>query len=148
MAPQPRGRKLEDTMSAAVAWDLSPAPVRVPARTARPRLRLVPTGDAVPTRPAGPVRLTRAGRLAITLAVATALLALAFVAFGGGASGASGTVIDHATTVAEGQTLSQIAATELPSLPVGEAVAQIQLANNLSSAHVHAGQVLVIPAAG
>ena len=147
MAPQPQGREMEDTMSAAVAWDLSPAPVRVPARPARPRLRLVPTGDAVPTRTAGPVRLTRAGRLAITLTVAAALLALAFVAFGGGASGAA-TVIDHATTVAEGQTLSQIAATELPTLPVGEAVAQIQLANNLSSAHVHAGQVLVIPAAG
>ena len=147
MAPQPQGREMEDTMSAAVAWDLSPAPVRVPARPARPRLRLVPTGDAVPTRTAGPVRLTRAGRLAITLTVAAALLALAFVAFGGGASGAA-TVIDHATTVAEGQTLSQIAATELPTLPVGEAVAQIQLANNLASAHVHAGQVLVIPAAG
>jgi LysM domain-containing protein len=147
MAPQPQGREMEDTMSAAVAWDLSPAPVRVPGRPARPRLRLVPTGDAVPTRTAGPFRLTRAGRLAITLTMAAALLALAFVAFGGSASGAA-TVIDHATTVAEGQTLSQIAATELPTLPVGEAVAQIQLANNLASAHVHAGQVLVIPAAG
>ncbi len=70
------------------------------------------------------------------------------MAVGGGAGGASATAIDHATTVAEGQTLSHIAATELPSLPVGEAVAQIQLANNLSSAHVHAGQVLVIPTAG
>lgn len=135
-------------MSAAVAWDLSPAPVRVPvrvpARPARPRLVLVPTGDALPAASTRRVHLTRAGRLAITLAVAAAAVLLALTMFTGGAA----PVIDHATTVEQGQTLSQIAAEQLPQLPVAEGVAQIQLANNLSSSEVHAGQSLAIPAIG
>ncbi|HET8982102.1 MAG TPA: LysM peptidoglycan-binding domain-containing protein, partial [Pedococcus sp.] len=64
-------------MSAAVAWDLSPAPARVPARPARPRLVLVPTGRSLPEREAGRLRLTRTGRLAITLTLAAAVLVLA-----------------------------------------------------------------------
>jgi LysM repeat protein len=48
--------------------------------------------------------------------------------------------------VQSGQTLSEIAATQLPDLPVAEAVAQIQLANDLASDQVHAGQTLRIPA--
>jgi LysM domain len=136
---------MEDTMSAAVAWDLSTAPVRVPARPARPRLVLVPTGDVLPAEPARHVRLTRAGRLAITLTMAIAAAVLALSMFGGGSAAPA---IDHATTVEQGQTLSQIAAEQLPQLPVAEAVAQLQLANNLPSAHVHAGQSLVIPAIG
>src|SRR5207245_4885351 len=56
-------------MSAALAWDVAPAPVRIPARPARPRLVSVPCGEEVSTPPSAPLRLTRAGRLAITLAV-------------------------------------------------------------------------------
>jgi hypothetical protein len=139
---------MEDTMSAAVAWDLSPAPARVPARPARPRLVLVPTGDALPEREAGRLRLTRTGRLAITLTVTAAVLVLAAVALAGGAGGASAPLVDHATTVQQGQTLSQVAAEQLPQLPLAEAVAEIQVANNLPSAQVHAGQSLVIPRVG
>lgn len=133
-------------MSAAVAWDLTPAPARVPGRPSRPRLVLVPTGDAIPAPAAAPLRITRAGRLAITLAVAAALVALAVTLWGGGDAAAAVPVADHATTVKAGQTLSQVAVEQLPGMPISEAVAQIVLANNLPSTQVHAGQTLVIPA--
>ena len=54
----------------------------------------------------------------------------------------------HTVTVQAGQTLSAIAAHELPEMPVREGVARLQLANGLSSSEVHAGQVLQIPAHG
>ena len=54
--------------------------------------------------------------------------------------------IDHATTVSAGQTLSEVAAAQLPSLPINEAVARIQLVNGLNTSQVHAGQSLLIPA--
>jgi spore coat polysaccharide biosynthesis predicted glycosyltransferase SpsG len=54
--------------------------------------------------------------------------------------------IDHATIVSAGQTLSEVAATQLPSLPIRDAVARIQLANGLNASQVHAGQSLLIPA--
>lgn len=132
-------------MSAAVAWDVRPAPVRRPAGPSRPRLVSVPCGDSVVERPAAPLRLTRAGRLAITVSVAVALVVLAIALFPGGASG---TVVDHSTTVQSGQTLSEVAARELPQLPLRDAVAQIQVANDLSSEQVHAGQSLLIPRVG
>ena len=134
-------------MSAAVAWDVAPAPLRMPARPTRPQLVSVPTGEDVVIRPAAPVRLTRAGRLAITLSVLVAAVVLAISLVSGGAS-ASATVIDHATTVESGQTLSEVAATQLPQLPLADAVARIQVANDLSGNDVHAGQTLLIPAAG
>jgi hypothetical protein len=130
---------MEDPMSAAVAWELDPRP-------ARPQLRLVPTGDAVAARPAAPVRLTRRGRLAITLTVAAVIAVFAFLMAPG--PSVPTTTIDHAATVAAGQTLSEIAATQLPKLAVSEAVAQIQLANNLNTSDVHAGQTLLIPRVG
>lgn len=136
---------MEDQMSAAVAWDVAPAPVRVPVRPARPQLVLVPTGAEVPRVPATPLRLTRAGRLAITLMVVVAAVALAVALFTGGASA---TVIDHSTTVAPGQTLSEIATQQLPQLSMAEAVAQIQVANDLTGSDVHAGQTLLIPRVG
>lgn len=132
-------------MSAAVAWDVAPAPVRVPVRPARPRLVSVPTGAEVGVAPATPLRLTRAARLALTLTVVISAVALAIVLFTGGASA---TVIDHSTTVQPGQTLSEIATQQLPQLSMAEAVAQIQIANDLTSSNIHAGQTLLIPAAG
>ena len=132
-------------MSAAVAWDVAPAPVRVPVRPARPRLVSVPTGAEVPAVPATPLRLTRAARLALTLTGVIAAVALAIAVFSGGASA---TVIDHSTTVQSGQTLSEIAVQQLPQLPMAEAVVQIQVANDLTDSNVHAGQTLLIPAVG
>jgi hypothetical protein len=136
---------MEDLMSAAVAWDVAPAPVRVPVRPARPRLVSVPTGAEVPAVPATPLRLTRAARLALTLTVVIAAVALAIAVFSGGASA---TVIDHSTTVQSGQTLSEIAVQQLPQLPMAEAVVQIQVANDLTGSNVHAGQTLLIPKIG
>ena len=135
----------EDQMSAAVAWDIAPAPVRMPVRPVRPQLVSVPTGEDVVIRPAAPLRLTRAGRLAVTMTVVVVGVVLAISLLSGGASAA---VIDHSTTVQAGQTLSEVAATQLPQLPINEAVAQIQIANDLAGSDVHAGQTLLIPAAG
>lgn len=135
-------------MSAAVAWDLAPAPARIPARPGRPQLRLVPTGDAVVAPARRPLRLNRRGRLALTLLVAFTVAAFALVLFSGGEAGSVMPAIDHATTVSAGQTLSEIAARQLPQLPVSDGVARIQLANNLSTLDVHAGQTLLIPRVG
>ena len=136
-------------MSAAVAWDVAPAPLRVPVRPARPRLVAVPCGpqaqEQAPVAPSTSLRLTRAGRLAITATVAAVVLLLAVTMFSGGASA---TVIDHSTTETSGQTLSDIAVRELPQLPVADAVARLQVANDLTSSNIHAGQTLLIPAIG
>ena len=132
-------------MSAAVAWDVAPAPLRMPTRPTRPQLVSVPTGEDVVIRPAAPVHLTRAGRLAITLTVLVAAVVLATTLLSGGASA---TVVDHATTVQSGQTLSEVAATQLPQLPLADAVARIPVANDLAGSDVHAGQTLLIPAVG
>jgi outer membrane murein-binding lipoprotein Lpp len=132
-------------MSAAVAWDVAPAPLRMPARPTRPQLVSVPTGEDVVVRPAAPLHLTRAGRLAITLTVLVAAVVLAISLLSGGASA---TQIDHATTVESGQTLSEVAAAQLPQLPLADAVARIQVANDLAGSDVHAGQTLLIPAVG
>ncbi len=135
----------EDQMSAAVAWDIAPAPVRMPVRPVRPQLVSVATGDDVVIRPAAPLRLTRAGRLAVTLTVVVVAVVLATSLLAGGASAAG---IDHSTTVQAGQTLSEVAAAQLPQLPIAEAVARIQVANDLAGSDVHAGQTLLIPTAG
>ena len=131
-------------MSAAVAWGSASAPLCIPSRPARQRLRLVSPGERVSpfTRPV--VRFTRRGRLLVTLMVAAAALSWIVVL----TSSVSIAVpqIDHATTVSAGQTLSDVAAVQLPSLPVNEAVARIQLANGLNSSQVHVGQSLLIPA--
>jgi hypothetical protein len=135
----------EDLMSAAVAWDVTAVPAPAPLRPRR-HLVAVPEGVLAHPRPSAPVgrlRLTRAGRLTITL---TALAVLVVVTLALLPRPSTATVIDHATTVRTGQTLSGIAASELPQLPVADAVARIQVANNLTTADVHAGQSLLIPA--
>lgn len=129
-------------MSAAAAWPVAPAADRTGAPSGRPELRLVPTGRAA--RPAAaPLRITRFGRLLLLGAAITLVVVVAVGVLGAGSASAT---IDHSVTVTTGQTLSQVAARELPQLPVDEAAAQIQLANGLSSAQVHAGQQLAIPA--
>jgi hypothetical protein len=132
-------------MSAAVAWGPALAPVRIPSCTARSRLRLVGPGESLsaPARPA--IRLNRRGRLLITLTVAAAVVSLTVVLTAGLVSAAIPR-IDHATTVSVGQTLSDVAAAELPNLPISEAVVHLQLANGLNTSQVHAGQSLLIPA--
>ncbi|PRY50930.1 LysM domain-containing protein [Knoellia remsis] len=134
-------------MSAAVALDPAvgyagaPAP-RPTRRPQRPRLVLVPTGDAVPAAARPALRLTRAGRLAITTTVLLAAAVAAFLGLTGGAAASSAPVT---VTVQPGQTLSQIAAEHLAGQSVASAVAELQLANDLRTAQVQVGQTLVIP---
>lgn len=128
-------------MSAGAAGVFAPATARMPLHTNGPRLRLVGSDERV-WAPA--TRLTRRGRLVSALLAAVAVATLAVVL--ATSVDAAAPQIDHATTVLSGQTLSEVAATQLPSVPIHNAVAWIQLANGLSSSQVHAGQSLLIPA--
>jgi len=111
----------------------------------RPHLVLVPTGrDAARAARAAqpPLRLTRFGRLVVALLVA-AVVSLLAVGLAGQLASASGE--PRTVTVTAGQTLSGIAARELPQLPVTDGVVELQVANSLSSTQIHVGQQLVIP---
>ncbi len=139
-APDLGRDETEDMMSAAAAWDGAPLGVR----PSRPLLHLVPTGrDASAAKP--DLRISRFGRLLVTIAAVVVAAVLAVTLLGVAAAGAS---IDHTVTVRAGQTLSEVASAELPQLPVAEGVVNIQLANDLSTSQVHAGQELAIPAVG
>ncbi|WP_345508499.1 LysM peptidoglycan-binding domain-containing protein [Terrabacter aeriphilus] len=117
----------------------------------RPRLVSVPTGReagraaraARAARDARvPMRLTRFGRLVVSLLVAS-VVALLAVGLAGQLASATGE--PRTLTVQPGQTLSGIAARELPGLSRADGVLELQLANGLSSSQVHAGQQLVVP---
>ncbi len=114
--------------------------------TRRGHLRLVGSGEGGADGVSGeaPLRVTRRGRLLITLTVVASLVVLVAVLTTVGATGAPGP--EQTVTVQSGQTLSEVAATNLPGLSINDAVVELQLANDLSSLHVHAGQELVIPA--
>lgn len=135
-------------MSAAVAVDdraagyAVPLPTRRPSRQSPPRLVLVPTGAAVREVAQPALRLTRAGRFVLTSTVLLVALVIAFVGLTGGAAASSAPVT---VTVKQGQTLSQVAAEHMGGTSIATAVAELQLANGLSSAQVQAGQQIVIP---
>ncbi|GAB3111764.1 hypothetical protein GCM10027055_13080 [Janibacter alkaliphilus] len=123
-----------------------PVPAGHPADRAGVRRRhlvSLPTGEQVTPAAAPTVRVTRRGRLVLTSAVLGVALATGAVA----AWPAGATATPEVVTVTEGQTLGEIARAELPDLPMAEAVSALVVANDLGSAHVHAGQELVIPAA-
>lgn len=132
---------------------LAPQPARVPLGIGRPRLRLVVSHGRVildprstgglRDLPALTIRLTRRGRLVIAMMTIGVAVILAVVL--ATSVDAAGPEIDHATTVLSGQTLSEVAAAQLPSLPINDAVARIQFANDMSTSQVHAGQSLLIP---
>ncbi len=128
-------------MSALAAWDVVTVPVAPGKR--RSHLRLVP--PPVPARPLrrAPLRLTGAGRLVLGLVVAV-LAVLLFAGTVGAARGGTAPAV-RTVTVQAGQTLSGIAAAQLPGLPISEGVVQLQLANGLNTPAIHAGQRLVIP---
>lgn len=132
-------------MSALAAWEIVPSS----PRPARPRLELVstPTTDRR-------LRLTRRARLVRT-AVLAVLAVTVLLVLGGVATSAlrpspagvpSGTARE--VVVQPGQTLSDVAVATLPQLSIPDAVTALQLANDLNSAHVRAGQRLVIPTIG
>src|SRR5699024_1224127 len=130
-APRPRRRHLR------VVGPGETAPrIVVPGETAPGA-----AGTVAPPRRRGIV-LTRRGRLAVTLTVASALVLAAVVVVGllPVAAGGGATIV-----VQPGQTLSEIATTQLPQLPVDRAIVEIQLANELNSLHIPAGAELQIP---
>ena len=131
-------------MTTAAAWDT--LPLQAPAR--RPQLVVIEGGaqagageDAPRSLGATVLSIPRWVRLALTLSVAAVALSLVL---GVGGAGATSAPLGE-VQVRPGQTLSEIARAEMPGLPTAEAVARIQLANNLPSSQVTAGQVLVIP---
>lgn len=134
----------------AVTWEEAGlAGVDTPiGRMPRRHLSLVPAGDAVAESAKGGVQLTRRGRLAITLLIAGLVLVAAFVGIRQATATPSYAIVGSgvSVTVAAGETMSQIAARELPSLPIREGVARIQILNNLSTTAISAGQTLAIPA--
>ncbi len=102
-------------------------------------LRLVAADERRPQ--AAPLRITRRGRLAVTATVALVLvLALASLLSALSPAGAATAVV-----VEPGMTLSQIAAEQLPELPLDRAMVDIQRANRLSTTDIAVGQELVIP---
>lgn len=117
-------------------------------RTTGPRRRhltIVPAAQSAPP-PTLALRLTRVGRLAVTLTVGCVMaLAVAVLLVGPGAA-AGGPGIEREIAVLPGQTLSQIAADQLPGLSIRQGIAQLVLANNLPSVQITAGQHLLIPA--
>lgn len=98
-------------------------------------------GSATTRAAAVPLRITRRGRLALT-STATLVVALVLLSLMGliGPAGATSSVV-----VQPGMTLSQIAAEQLPGVPLSQAVTDIQRANRLSTSSIAAGQELVIP---
>ncbi len=134
----------------AIAWHsgetqraVRPSELPSPEQGRRPHRHLVsvPTGDAVRESAPAPLRPTRRGRLVLLLSALVVVLVFGIAI----AAGSSASVADHAVTVRSGQTLSEIAVREMPGLPMREAVARIQIANDLPSSHISAGQSLVIP---
>lgn len=117
------------------------SPRGLPSR--RRHLRLVGEQERVAPRRArrGALRITRRGRLALTSTVGLVVALVAASVLGLlGPAGASSSVV-----VQPGMTLSQIAAEQLPGVPLSQAVTDIQRANSLSTTSVAAGQELVIP---
>lgn len=117
-------------------------PRPVPVRSPRPRLVLVPTGEAVREVAQPALRLTRAGRLVLSSIVVLVALIVAFVGLTGGAAASAPA---QTVTVEQGQTLSQIAAEHLGGMSIAAGVVELQEANDLPTAQVRAGQTLVIP---
>lgn len=88
------------------------------------------------------LRLTRRGRALLSVALAVTVLLVAPAVCGASSVASVGA---RTVVVEPRQTLSHVAARELPALPLGTAVAELQLANRLNTTHVHAGQVLRVP---
>jgi hypothetical protein len=137
-------------MSAAVVAVFTAEPASMPFPTDGSTLRLVASegkliaGERGRVRGCPTLRFTRRGRVVVTILAVLAVAALTLLL--AASVDAAPPQIDHATTVMAGQTLSEVAATQLPALPIPDGVARIQLANGLSTSEVHAGQRLLIPA--
>jgi hypothetical protein len=98
-----------------------------------------------PTSPA-PVRLTRRGRVVITLTLMVGLVVAGFT-LGRGSSQAADRhhARPHTVTVQAGDTLWSVAARVAPHADPRAVVAEIQSLNDMSGAVVQPGEQLVVP---
>ena len=141
------------TMTVSAALSRGPRGARVaPAPRSTPAPQLV-------RLPAAPVRLTRRGRLAVTLAlvaVSTGLLGLAQPqAFAMGpisalspiSSGRGDGPATQRITVRPGETLWGIADRVAPNADPRSTIARLESMNHLESSTVPAGSVLLVPVA-
>lgn len=104
-----------------------------------------PSVHRVRTRPCQTaVVITRRGRLVLTTVVA-AIAAIAGIAGTVWLAGSGPSAAARVLTVERGQTLSQIARTAMPDVSTQEAVLRLELANDLTSSQIHAGQRLTVP---
>ena len=97
--------------------------------------------------PHAPVRLTRRGRLVLTL-VMTSLIVAAFVVFGGASVATRDSGVAERVRVVEveqGQTLWQIAASVAESGETGDMVYRIRELNSLAGSSLVEGQELAVP---
>jgi hypothetical protein len=96
------------------------------------------------------LRITKRGRLVLTLLLVVPLAIAGFFAVlnGGGAAASNGTgaAIQY-VTVQSGETLWQLAGEIAPSADPREVVSQIVHLNGLSSSDIQAGERLAIPSA-
>jgi len=92
------------------------------------------------------VTLTRRGRLAISTAVASAVIALGLLMAGPGAqAGADSSGVAPVYTVLAGQTLWEIAEEVAPGQDPRVTIDQLMRTNELTSAEVMPGDVLLLP---
>ena len=106
----------------------------------RPHLVVLPGGAGRPA-PVTPVRITRRGRLAL-LALTLAIVAVVGLV---GMGGAGATEPRPTVTVAPGPTRAEMARAARPQMNLSQGIVAIQVANQLSTAQISAGQELVIP---
>ena len=113
-----------------------------------PQSRRAPSA-AVVAAPTRALRLTRRGRLAVTLLMAATLAVLALV---GARTALADTFTSNAAPVEQvvvlpGDTLWSIAQAQAPGGDVREVVAEIRDLNQLTSSRLMVGQELMVPAA-
>ncbi len=106
-------------------------------------------GPAVTTAPVAMtrLRLTRCGRAVIAILVSLPLvIALLSMALnGGGATATSGATGLETITVEAGESLWSVAAAIAPEASTADVVADLIAVNELSSAELIPGQVLIVP---
>lgn len=130
-------------MSALTIDSISTVPT---ARRTRSRHLVAVEAPAATAAPAGSLRLTRRGRLAVTLTVALLLAVVAVVgARAAWATTATQPPATQSVTVLPGQTLWEIAGASTAGDP-RDAVIEIRELNGLPDSQVFAGQVLLVPA--
>ncbi|MGN6474788.1 MAG: LysM peptidoglycan-binding domain-containing protein [Mycobacteriales bacterium] len=93
-----------------------------------------------------PIRLTRRGRIVLTLMMMVGLVVVGFTLGRGSSQAASRShPVRHTVTVQAGDTLWAVAERVAPHADTREVVAEIQSLNRLGSAVVEPGEQLVVP---